>query len=1440
MKKHLLLSILIVLFTSIFSAQAQTPVCGDVFMDPGQSSNYANNTDYTVTIYPTNPGDKVTVTFTSFNIEPNYDGLYIFDGNSINAPQIASANAAANIPGGLAGAYWGTAIPGPFTSTSSDGSLTFHFITNASFVKPGWVANVSCIASNTCVSPNSLQISNITTMGATLGWVEQNNATQWEVLTIPLGNAPPLDSQSGTVCTTNPYVISNQISGSSFNTYVRSKCSDTQNSSWSNPKTFSTLHCAAPTNLTISNITDTGATIYWVNTNLNPQWEIIVQLDTETAPTSTATGTILTTNSYPATGLIGNSTYKAYVRGYCDTFNASSWSPISFTTAPPDIPTPVCGGQFTDNGGIDTNYLNNSNANYVICPNNPTDVVTVSFTSFDVESISDALYVYNGNSINAPQIPSNITSTGGAFWGTTIPGPFTSTSPDGCLTFKFISDSSITKLGWVANVQCSPSPSCQIPYSLHITNINYTEAIINWTAISPSTQWEVIIQSATAAPPTASSTGTLTSNSSYNLTGLTPNTAYAVYVRTICSTTDSSVWSNAINFTTKECQIPNAVNISYLTSTSVKINWSSNSTGPFEVVVSTSNNTPSNTDTGVIVNTNSYQVTGLTCETNYHVYIRSLCTDSLISPWTNAYNFTTTTCFITGTPLNLSQCSDTSQSCFDFTNNGTLVMANLDPSVYSIAYYINSVDATNQNNPISNPTNYCITGTAAIYLRITNTITQVYKVKTFTITATTFSSSTVTALNSMSLCDNNPVNAFIFNLTTAATQINTTNPKLYYNSINDAIANTNPIADPTNYSLSVSIPTTTIYIRDFIDGTCDRLYSLILQAYTNCNLAYNCNDANSLCSTLGTPFSNTHLGISNGTMNCLGTTPNPTWFYLPVSSPGTISLVVEQNSGINFNANSLDVDYIIYGPFSNPVTPCASSLIDSNVVSCSYSVAAVEYPTIHNAQVGQYYLLMTTNYSNLPGFIRISMNDNSTGAIECSGLRLRAFVDSNNNGTPDTNEQNFPLGGFHYNVNNGTPHNITTPNGTYNIYDANNTNIYNLSYFIDPQYTSMYGLAINSYNNVTVSNTGGMTTYNFPIINTGNYNEVSVTLTPMMTPISGEYYFIKISYTNNGNQTIPTGTITYTNSPGTPIINISQTDYTNTPTGFTYNYSNLLPFETRTITVKLYVPPIPTTYIGEQLTYSASITPFVGDMITQNNTSATTQTVFGAYDPNDKTESHGDRILISEFTPDDYLYYTIRFENTGTSSAINVQLNDNLDSKLDETTVKMFAASHPYTLDRINNNLTWKFNNIQLPVSIANTETGKGYVTFGVKPKAGYSVGDIIPNTAAIYFDSNPAIITNTFNTEFVTTLSTSAFGSNGFMVYPNPATSSINISLPNNNDSISEVIIHDMLGKNIKEIKNIADVTTTVDVSNLAKGVYLVEIKTASGFKQSQKLIVR
>jgi len=79
-----------------------------------------------------------------FYTEVNFDALYVFDGNSISAPQIASTNGAANVPGGLAGGYWGTTIPGPFTSTSPDGCLTFRFRTDGSVTRSGWAANVFC------------------------------------------------------------------------------------------------------------------------------------------------------------------------------------------------------------------------------------------------------------------------------------------------------------------------------------------------------------------------------------------------------------------------------------------------------------------------------------------------------------------------------------------------------------------------------------------------------------------------------------------------------------------------------------------------------------------------------------------------------------------------------------------------------------------------------------------------------------------------------------------------------------------------------------------------------------------------------------------------------------------------------------------------------------------------------------------------------------------------------------------------------------------------------------------------------------------------------------------------------------------------------------------------------------------------------------------------
>lgn len=1446
MKKHLLLSVLIVLFTSIFSAQAQTPVCGDVFMDPGQSSNYANNTDYTVTIYPTNPGDKVTVTFTSFNTEATYDGLYIFDGNSINAPQIASSNSGAGVPGGLAGAYWGSTSPGSFTSSSSDGSLTFRFRSDESNNLSGWVADVSCAPAPTCLKPSNIVLSNVSFGSATIGWTENNSATQWEILTQLSTIAAPTETQSGTICTTNPYTISGLMANKTYSVYVRSICSDTNKSAWSNYTNFSTAICSSITNLTTSNITTSDATFNWTSTGPATQWEVAIQPASITPYPAYGSGTVVTTNSFQTSGLSTNTYYKVFVRSVCDANNGSSWTTITFSTAAPTVPAPVCGGQFLDNGGADTNYVNNSNVTYTICPSLPGEVVNVTFSQFSTEETYDALYVYDGNTATATQISSTNDAgevpggVAGGFWGNSIPGPFTASNPSGCLTFVFISDAIQSSTGFVADVNCIPAQSCATPHSLNSTLINFDSITLTWEEAGTATQWEVLTQPQSAAAPTNSSTGVITTSKPYQITGLTDGTNYSIYIRAVCSDSNKSNWSNAYSFTTLTCSSPTNITSSSITQHQAYLSWTNLNSAVYEIILTTDATPPTNSTTGTILSTNYHTFTNLECNSLYHFYIRSLCTNNIKSDWTAATDFSTLSCFLSGNPVNLIQCIDNGQYCFDFSNNSSLTMGTLIAANYTITYYLSSSDAINQTNPIVNSTSFCTSSLQTIYLRLTNNTTQEYEIKTFTVNAPTTIATPIN-LNGMTLCDENSDGIVLYNLTNANSQINTTNSLYYYSSLANAINNTNAIPVPSSYPVPTSTPSIVIFIRETIVGQCDKIYSMPVLTYSNCEISHNCNQANSLCNSLGLPFANTHQGISNGAMNCLNTTPNPTWFYMPISSPGTISLTIEQSSNIYFGVGMLDVDYVVYGPFTNPTTPCLSSINNNNVVSCSYSTSAIETATITNAQVGQYYLLMTTNYSNVAGFIRISMNNNSsTGSIDCSGFRMNAFLDNNNNGTKETNEQYFPIGQFHYTINNGTAHNITTPSGVYNIYNPNISDSYNLSYTIDPAYSSVYNITTNSYNNVSVGSNFGMTTYNFPITSLQNFDDVAVSIVPLTVPRAGITYENKIIYSNLGNQTIPSGTITFNSDPITSIAQVNQIGAVSIPNGFSYPFSNLLPFETRTIKTTISVPQLPTVSIGQLLTNNVSITASANDLLASNNSSSSTQAIIAAYDPNDKTESHGGTIPISSFTSDDYLYFTIRFENTGSVSAIDVILNDILDAKLDQSTVKMLAASHPYTLDRINNNLTWKFNNIQLPVSIANTETGKGFVTFGVKPKAGYSVGDIIPNTAVIFFDSNPGIVTNTFNTEFVTTLSTSAFGSNGFMVYPNPATSSINISLPNNNDSISEVIIHDMLGKNIKEIKNIADVTTTVDVSNLAKGVYLVEIKTASGFKQSQKLIVR
>jgi uncharacterized repeat protein (TIGR01451 family) len=270
------------------------------------------------------------------------------------------------------------------------------------------------------------------------------------------------------------------------------------------------------------------------------------------------------------------------------------------------------------------------------------------------------------------------------------------------------------------------------------------------------------------------------------------------------------------------------------------------------------------------------------------------------------------------------------------------------------------------------------------------------------------------------------------------------------------------------------------------------------------------------------------------------------------------------------------------------------------------------------------------------------------------------------------------------------------------------------------------------------------------------------------------------------------------------------------------------------------VPLVPLVNINELLTATVSISAPANDIDLTNNTNSNTQIVVNSFDPNDKMESRGKTIPFNQFPQDDYFIYTIRFQNLGTANAIDVRIEDVLDVKIDENSVLMVSSSHNYTLKRINDQLVWDFKNIYLSPSIINDNGSKGYVQFKVKLKPGFQAGDIIPNRASIFFDSNPAIETATFNSKFTVPLGITTFDDNSLTLYPNPASNLVQIDLINTNEQINKVVIYDMLGKIVKTITVTATSSLPVDVSDVSKGMYLVDITFVSNLKITKKLIVQ
>ncbi len=321
----------------------------------------------------------------------------------------------------------------------------------------------------------------------------------------------------------------------------------------------------------------------------------------------------------------------------------------------------------------------------------------------------------------------------------------------------------------------------------------------------------------------------------------------------------------------------------------------------------------------------------------------------------------------------------------------------------------------------------------------------------------------------------------------------------------------------------------------------------------------------------------------------------------------------------------------------------------------------------------------------------------------------------------------------------------------------------------------------------------------------------------------------RLIYKNKGNQ-ILSGTINFTFDDSVlDFISASTTVNAQSTNNLSWNYSNLLPFETRSIDIILNVngpmetPPV---NIDDILQFSATINPISGDETPLDNVFNSTQIVGGSFDPNDKTCLEGATIPITKVG--DYLHYLIRFQNTGTAAAQNIVVKDIIDiSKFDLSSLQLISTSHQQVTRITGNKVEFIFENIQLPAEQDDEPGSHGYVAFKIRTKNNLVLGNTVSNTANIYFDYNFPIMTNTASTT-IAVLSANEFENTSVSIAPNPVKNNLSISAA---DVISSIQMYDVQGRLIATQLN-NSTSTTLDMSQQNTGVYFVKVITENGVK--------
>ena len=536
------------------------------------------------------------------------------------------------------------------------------------------------------------------------------------------------------------------------------------------------------------------------------------------------------------------------------------------------------------------------------------------------------------------------------------------------------------------------------------------------------------------------------------------------------------------------------------------------------------------------------------------------------------------------------------------------------------------------------------------------------------------------------------------------------------------------------------------------------------------------------------------------------------------------------NSPLNINFTTAMASCIFSSDGSATVIPTSGT----SPYTYSWSTGATT-ATISGVPSGHYYVLVTDAVGcTKSGHVFIPYNPTNNSCY-CT-LTGTVYNDANGNCIMDSGEpglENIPV------QCSGIGTSYTDANGVYTFIVPSGN--YTLTQFVQPYYplaacqSANISVTASAASNCIISNDFAnqvipvhdlhiFNTYYTPPVVGNNFNQLTIVSNDGTLTESN----IQIGYKHDGQILF-----TSAGAPYTQLNAANDPNWYSVTSGFptlnandNYSYFN-------NYFVPTNIPLATVLYMRDTVCHQAPITDWVTDNSPWNNIDDFFPVVVASYDPNIK-EVHPQGIGAQGYIPrtEETLEYVVHFQNTGTWPAQNIVVKDTLDADLDWETLQPGWSNHSYTTSMDENGVvSFSFENIYLPDSASNPTGSIGVFSYSIKIKSGLPDLTQITNTAAIYFDYNAPVITNT-------TMNTIADSLNSVMsledeklsvtLFPNPTQNQFTLQWNDTQSGNAQVEIFDIAGKLLFTNKyQVANGTNNIAIntSGWEEGLYLVKL---------------